>query len=216
MPESFVQVPADSSGKKLHTRQRTVGANTVEDEFTIPISQRVKTGIYIVSQELTVLAAAHTTTAGFFWLQNPVGSTVLVSLRRIDFMSQSNTALATPTAPRIGFRLATFTGTASGAVATLGKIDSTMATNTGTVRTAITGMTVTNGAIFTSFYPVINNVAAGAGATAPAALFWAPDEDGMIVLRAGEAVACTQLTAGTTSDTRVFSVGLTFEEYTLP
>lgn len=33
MPESYVQVPTDSSGKKLRTRQRTVGANTVEEQY---------------------------------------------------------------------------------------------------------------------------------------------------------------------------------------
>lgn len=33
MPESFVQVPVDSTGKKLRTRQRTIGANTVEEQY---------------------------------------------------------------------------------------------------------------------------------------------------------------------------------------
>lgn len=33
MPESFVALPADSTGKKLRTRQRTVGANTVEEQY---------------------------------------------------------------------------------------------------------------------------------------------------------------------------------------
>jgi hypothetical protein len=32
--ESFVQLPADSTGKKLHTRQRVIGANTVQEEAT--------------------------------------------------------------------------------------------------------------------------------------------------------------------------------------
>lgn len=34
--ESFVQVAPDSSGKKLHTNNRTIGANSVEDEYVIP------------------------------------------------------------------------------------------------------------------------------------------------------------------------------------
>jgi hypothetical protein len=35
MPESFVQVAADGGGKKLRTRQRTVGANTIEEQHVI-------------------------------------------------------------------------------------------------------------------------------------------------------------------------------------
>ena len=36
MAESIVQVAPDSTGKKLHTISYTVGANTVEDEVTVP------------------------------------------------------------------------------------------------------------------------------------------------------------------------------------
>lgn len=32
MPESYVQLPADGAGKKLRTRQRTIGANVVEEQ----------------------------------------------------------------------------------------------------------------------------------------------------------------------------------------
>ena len=34
MTESYVQLPPDSTGKKLHTRQRVIGANTVQEEAT--------------------------------------------------------------------------------------------------------------------------------------------------------------------------------------
>lgn len=33
MPESVIQVAPDSTGKKLRTRQRVIGANTVEEQF---------------------------------------------------------------------------------------------------------------------------------------------------------------------------------------
>ncbi|HEX5780738.1 MAG TPA: hypothetical protein VFX80_02390 [Solirubrobacteraceae bacterium] len=33
MPESYIQLPADSSGKKMRTRQRTISAQTVEEQF---------------------------------------------------------------------------------------------------------------------------------------------------------------------------------------
>lgn len=42
MPESIVQV-TEGSGKKLHTFQRTIGANTVEDEVTIQGEQHLAT-----------------------------------------------------------------------------------------------------------------------------------------------------------------------------
>lgn len=35
MPESFVQVAPDSTGKKLRTYQKVVGANTVEEQYVI-------------------------------------------------------------------------------------------------------------------------------------------------------------------------------------
>lgn len=33
MPASYIQVPPDGSGKKLRTRQRVIGADTVEEQF---------------------------------------------------------------------------------------------------------------------------------------------------------------------------------------
>lgn len=41
MGESYVQLPTDSTGKKLRTRQRTVGANTVEEQFVIVQEHKV-------------------------------------------------------------------------------------------------------------------------------------------------------------------------------
>lgn len=35
MPESYVGLAADGPGKKTHTRQRTIGVNTVEDQYVI-------------------------------------------------------------------------------------------------------------------------------------------------------------------------------------
>lgn len=36
MGDSYIQVPPQSTGRKLHTRQRTVGADTVEEQYVIP------------------------------------------------------------------------------------------------------------------------------------------------------------------------------------
>jgi hypothetical protein len=44
MPESFVQLPADSTGKKLRTRQRVIGSNTVQEQF---VAQSAEPTYYI-------------------------------------------------------------------------------------------------------------------------------------------------------------------------
>lgn len=41
MPESFVQLPPDGSGRKTRTRQRVIGANTVEEPYSILTDERV-------------------------------------------------------------------------------------------------------------------------------------------------------------------------------
>ena len=38
MTESYIQLPADSTGKKLRTRQRVVGADTVEEQYSVAAS----------------------------------------------------------------------------------------------------------------------------------------------------------------------------------
>lgn len=35
MAESYIQLPADSTGKKLRTRQRSIGGNTVEEQYVV-------------------------------------------------------------------------------------------------------------------------------------------------------------------------------------
>lgn len=49
MPEAFVQLPADSTGKKLRTFERTVGANTVHDQF-VQLSEGTAWYIWVTPQ----------------------------------------------------------------------------------------------------------------------------------------------------------------------
>jgi hypothetical protein len=43
MPEDFVQVAPDSTGAKIHTRQRVIGANTIEEQYVIVQEEKVVT-----------------------------------------------------------------------------------------------------------------------------------------------------------------------------
>ena len=220
MPESIVQLPADGAGKSLRTRQRVIGAATVQEQVVITQSQRVETGVYVAHTGAHVVqATAHATTglAGFWWLTNPVGSAVLVALRRVEFMSQIGSVLATPTSPRIVLERFVFTGTATGTAIVAAKRETTDAIQVSRLSSAATGMTVTGSAVGAAVFAFLTTAAAtAAGAVAASAGDWNPDEDGQIVLAAGEGIVCRQPDAGTAADTRRFTTNIGIMEYTVP
>jgi len=82
MPESIIQLPADSTGKKLRTRQRVVGANTVEEQYVLVGDERV-----VIFQGRTnsfrIPGRAGTTGQRLAALHNATGSTVLVDIHRV-------------------------------------------------------------------------------------------------------------------------------------
>lgn len=213
MPESFVQLPVDSLGKKLRTYDKGTPGH---DQYVIPASERLIVGkFYAQTGAHLVLAAADAATAGRWWLINPVGSAVLIALERFHFMSQLGSALVAVTSPRLHLERFTFTGTASGATVTLGKRKTTDAAPVGSVRTASTGMTPTAGAVLMAFLPTAS---ATAVAYNPATeMLWIPkDEDDQIVLAAGEGLVFRQADAGTASDTRRYVTSLMWSEFSLP
>lgn len=215
MPEAVIQLPADGTGKNVRTRSRTVSATTVHEQYFIPQRQRVLSGVYLAQTGAHVIAAtADTAPAGRWFLFNPVGSTVLVALRRVSYCSQLGSALAATSSPRLTLRLFTATGTASGASITPGKQDSTAPTATAKLRSANTGLTITSGADIYSFLPTAS--ATAVGYAPPGAIEYEPQEDGMPVLRAGEGIYLTQADAGTASDTRRYLTNIAWEEFTLP
>lgn len=193
---------------------RTTTENSVVRTWprVIPEDNRTRSGVFICQTGAhTILAAAHAATAGFWWLINPVGSTVLVAFRRCEFMSQMGSGLSTPTSPRIQLERLTFTGTASGAQVTPSKALTADASNTATLRTATTGLTPAAGAGLFAFLPWSSASATGFG---PASVSdWNPDNTGMPVLAAGEGIVLRQADAGTTSDTRRFVTSIAWEEY---
>lgn len=218
MADRGVGVVDQASGAgvaEIRVRERVISSNTYAEQFVIPTRERVTSSIICYSIVGTVLAAAHTTTGAFWYLANQVSSGVTISLRRINFASQHNTVLATPTGPRIMLRRFTFTGTPTGASATGARTLSSQAPSANwSVRTAITGMTVTNGADIFGFFPVVALTAVGA--CAPAYEDWNPEDEGMMQLAAGEGIALYQPDAATTSDTRRFVASFAVEEFTTP
>jgi hypothetical protein len=110
----------------------------------------------------------------------------------------------------------TFTGnTPSGATLTGALIDSTLPAKNSNwdVRTAATGMVITEAGDICSFFPVTAITAVGACAASVDNLLFEPDE--AVILRAGEGIMVKQADAGTASDTRRFSLDLLLEEFTL-
>lgn len=212
-------IPDDSGnlGKKVRTQSRAVGADTVHEHFFIEARQAEVLGVYrrAMDQQTIAAAAQNGTSTGFLWAHVPIAVTnKWARLRRIYFSSQHATVLATPTAPRIACSLFTFTGSASGASITAGKINSSFPSAILDLRTAVTGLTVTMG----------QKIAAGAilGAlTAVGAYSASPDinimdpgeaEDEWPIIKPGEGIVLWQDTAGTTLDTRKFNPVLVWDE----
>lgn len=213
---AFAQLPSDSgnTGKKMRTQTRTVGADTVHEHFFVPSSTRDSLGKYIAhSGILVVQAAAHTFgTSGFLWFFNPIGNSAKVAITAIELISQMGSALAAPTSPRLLWSTFTYTGTPSGATLTPGKLDSTMAAPTASLRTALTGMTLTKVADLLCSLPTASATAVG---YAPPQIdeFAPAQESDQIILRPGEGICLWQADAGTTSDTRRVAVTLKWEEF---
>lgn len=77
MAESLVQV-TEGTGKKLHTNQRTIGANNVEDEVVILGEQ------YLASYIVHPNANISTATGASHLLQIMAGASLKVRIRRIE------------------------------------------------------------------------------------------------------------------------------------
>ncbi len=209
-----------STGVKVQRVKNTYGddgtSRDVSHAFPMPTTDtnRVKQAVGIISSgRLTVAAAADAATGGRLWLINPVGSTVLIEVRRVEFSSAPTAATAFVTSPRVTCERVTFTGTASGAQIVPSVRDTAEPALVGSVRTASTGLTLTAGAAAYGFtvVPILTAV----GAAVPSLQECTPAESGRLVLRAGQGAVIRQADAGTTSDTRMFQVNLAWAEYTV-
>jgi len=178
-------------------------------------------GAYFFSGALVSVAAAaqNGTSTGALWLQVPVGNAKNARLRYLLIqVTYGATLIDVLSVPLIAFTRFTFTGTASGAQLTVGKRKSTDAANTATARTAVTGMTVSLagelGHVQVPAAEIVGTTSSGGFSLVRDFLFAPKSEDDFADLGAGEGVVIYQVTAGTTSDVRRFTVQGIFDEYT--
>jgi len=216
MGDQIIQLPADSTGKKLRTQERTVGANTVQMEYVIPDSLRVMSGVYLAHFKGTVQAAAtNGTSTGFWWFYNPVGSSKKIALRFMRVSISESTPLTSATSPRVSFTAFTFTGTPGGTAITPRKVDTSFATATGLLMsTQVTSVVTLTQAFHSVLVPCIQSGSSGASDVMVSEWSWREDEQP--VLAAGEGIVCYQPDAGTTADTRTLVTDFAWAEYTIP
>jgi hypothetical protein len=215
----YVILPLDTgnTGKKVRTQTRTVNSQTVHEHYFISTSARSVVGKHrFTSGILTHPATAHNATStGHIWFINPVGTANKIAIEKlaVDWQLSSNTTSMTPS--RLVAALFTFTGTASGATITPGKLDSTFAATNASIRTAITGMTVTLGAgIGSSMAPTTVGTAGWTPFQSWVdVMYFNEDENSNVVLRAGEGLVLYAPDTSVASDTRRCSIDCMFSEF---
>lgn len=215
MTNAILQLPGDGIGKKIDALSLTVGGNLVHQQRVIARrNERTLTTRYSFTTAGVVGASADSSNVGRVYVENDPDSTVLIAVTRVKFTSQHASVLATPTAPRYVLRSFTFTGnTPSGTQVTGVKQDSTLAAKDSNwdVRTAATGMTITEAGDLDTFYPVAALTAVAA--STPHMAEWKPESDVPLILRAGQGLMLKQIDAGTASDTRVWALTVDVEQY---
>jgi hypothetical protein len=217
----FVQLPTDSgnTGKKVRTRIRTVGADSVHEHvFVKEYSERILTVYRLALVQATVVASAQNgTTAGMLFAHMPSAvSGKAARIRRLTVSSQHSTALTTPTAPRLLVRRFTSAGALSGSL---------IAPNVNNSQDHIapaclfslanTGVTVVHVGIGFGSSALVGALTA-VGAYEPNLrdiIDPAGDEDGWPIFFPGEGFVIYQDTAGTASDTRKFNVSFLMDEF---
>lgn len=218
--DQVIILPSDTgnTGKKIRTKESVIGANTVEEYYFIPSSERQTTGSYkFTSGAQAIPTATHTgTTTGFLFLINPITSTVSVSLDRTTLKQNFSTTLAVDLiAPIININRISFTGTLSAATITPAKRKTADATPQGLLSLASTGLTVTNVAsVYTFIGQTEDLVTGGAGHWNAQSDEWNPQsDDDEIVLLAGEGLVWWSTLAVTTAN-RKLAINGAWKEWT--
>ena len=216
--DQVIILPTDSgnTGKKIRTKESVVGANTVEEYFFIPSSERNATGQYkfVIPAQAIPTAVHNGTSTGFLFLVNPLSSTVNIAVDRMSFKHNFSTTLAVDLiAPLIYISRISFTGTLSAAATTPAKRKTSDAAAQGLIATASTGLTVTNVANVYSFIgQTMDLVTGGAGHWIAQNDEWNPqDEDDELVLVPGEGVVVWSTFAVTTANRKLLINGAWFE-----
>lgn len=216
MGDQKITLAVDGAGRAVHTRERTVtGPGVIQEQYVIPISPRLASGIYLYHTGAHVVQASaqNGTSTGFWWLYN-TSSTVQVALRSVRCKTQIGSQLATPTSPRLLLQAFTFTGTPAGTAVTPRKTDTSFAAAVASLRTTQVTSVVTLTESVWTFLPVAALTAAGS--SSPSDSVWMPKEDEQVILLQNQGVVCWQPDAGTASDTRRIVTDVAVSEFTVP
>ena len=208
--DQVIILPSDSgnTGKKMRTKGSVVGANTVEEYYFIPSSERSEVGRYKFTIPVAAIpAAAHTgTTTGFLFLINPLSSTVKMSCDRVTMKHNFSTTLAVDLiAPIVSINRISFTGTLSAAAITPAKRATSDAAPQGLISAASTGLTVTSVAqIYNMVGMTMDLVTGGGGHWVAQDDEWNPSDEGdEVVLLPGEGIVVWSTFAVTTANRKL-------------
>lgn len=159
MAESIVQV-TEGSGKKLHTFQRTIGANNVEDEVILH-------GEPYLATYCATFASTSIATANDHVLQLMAGASLNLYVRRILIFQ----AQAATTAGLVGWAICRLTTAGTGGTAgTPSPLDSTDAASGATAMTLPTVKGTEGTFLWREFVQTIQTVPTGGVAKAPTML----------------------------------------------
>jgi hypothetical protein len=199
--ESYIQVPPDSTGKKVRTIARTVGTDIVQDEVFVVGSPRWLIGVYQYASPVV----SGSTTAGYVYhsILNPSTSNNLMAVRRI--VINWVTVAAAVYIEGALYRITAASGGTAFPATSVGKKDSYP---TPTVDIRHSGVTVT---LENKMFNLITPGAAGQTTGIFDLFFDRDDGRSDIILRPGQGLALRQEAAGDT-DFRV-SIMVEWEEF---
>jgi len=189
MAESFIALPPDSTGKKLRTRDKVIGANTVHEQAVFSASLPT---FFVLADAVAFAANKH-----HLSIMNTAGSGKVIAIRKLY---QINLALAGVTGAAIRFDMKKATALSAGTAITPQSCDSDDTFPAGI--TVATGGTVTEGALLFPYTCANDEVTAANTAVAnflSAGFNWMPEgqEIKEYRLRPGEGFTIKQITSNT-------------------
>jgi hypothetical protein len=216
--DQVIILPNDSgnTGKKIKTKESVVGANTVEEYYFIPSSERDVMGQYKFTMAAQAIPTAvhNGTSTGFMFLTNPLASTIKIAVDRITLKQNFSTTLAVDLiAPIININRVSFTGTLSAATTTPARRKTSDAAAQGLLSIASTGLTVTNvAAAYSCIGQTMDLVTGGGGHWSAQSDEWNPsDEEDEMILLPGEGIVVWSTFAVTTANRKLLINGAWFE-----
>lgn len=187
--DQYIQLPADSTGKKLRTYEKTVGSNTIQDQVVAinrDLGRTISAKLMISTPVMTGVA-----TNPYYWftLWNPSASGILVALKRLWLLTWA--AAAAVYIPMEFNRLSGTAPSSGTQISTYVKKDTTLDGN-GAAVVRHTGVTI--GTLGAQFNAILSAGAAAQNPYIGGNLEWQPGDE--LILREGEGVSVRQNGAG--------------------